>query len=250
MIRRIGAHGLLSRNHNLIKKMTITEIIAKLNFYTKTNSNSLTVADALLLINNAYERVSTLILKVDGRFQWIDDNLTGPPATAQTITSGTQNYAISVTYLAIHKVEMKYSDGKWYVLTPIAMEDFPNDDLDQYFGSSGIPSHYLKVGDEIYLYPNPNFTQAASLKIYYDIGPSLFTSAEVTTGTKVPGFNSLYHDLIPLWASYDYAIANNLPNANQLMAIILNKEKSLQSDYASRNNDERKRTTFKKISYI
>jgi hypothetical protein len=58
-----------------------------------------------------------------------------------------------------------------------------------------------------------------------------FTSADTT---KEPGFNSLYHDLVPLWVSYNYAIANGQPTANQYFAEIQRKEDALQKDYAYR----------------
>jgi hypothetical protein len=230
--------------------MTITDIHNKIYFLTKTNSTSLPAATALMLINNAYDRVVSLIMQTDGRWEWDDTNQTDFPIATTAIVATQQDYTLAATHLSILRVELKNTDGKWIVLKPIDQSQLPDVNLDQYFGESGIPVYYDKLGASVLLYPTPNFSQAASLKINFQRPASLFTSGEVTTGTKQPGFNSLFHDLIPLWASYDYAIANGLKNANQIMLEIQRKEHALKEDYAFRSQDERNVMTSKKINYI
>lgn len=218
--------------------MTITDIVNKVYFLTKTNVTAFPAADMLILINNAYERVSSIILQSDGRWQWDDNNQTDTPFANYTITSGTQNYAIATNLLALSRVEVKDSNGAWHLLKPIDQVDVYDQSIVDFMSGGGLPQYYDKIGDEMYLYPTPNYTQASSLRFYFRRAPLLYTSAEVTTGTKVPGFNSLYHDLIPLWVSYDYAMANGLPNANQLQVEIQKKEDAIREDYALRNKDE------------
>jgi len=230
--------------------MTITDIHNKIYFLTKTNSTSLPADTALMLINNAYDRVVSLIMQTDGRWEWDDTNQTDFPIATTAIVATQQDYTLAATHLSILRVELKNTDGKWIVLKPIDQSQLPDVNLDQYFGESGIPVYYDKLGASVLLYPTPNFSQAASLKINFQRPASLFTSGEVTTGTKQPGFNSLFHDLIPLWASYDYAIANGLKNANQIMLEIQRKEHALKEDYAFRSQDERNVMTSKKINYI
>lgn len=65
----------------------------------------------------------------------------------------------------------------------------------------------------------------------------MFTAGDLTTGTILPGFNSLYHDLIALWVAYEYALANGLKNINAIFAEIDRKETALKKDYALRNRD-------------
>lgn len=65
--------------------------------------------------------------------------------------------------------------------------------------------------------------------------PTAFTSGDVSTGTLVPAFDSLFHDLIPLYVSYDRAVERNLPSVNGFLADIQRKEKELEEWYGMRN---------------
>lgn len=65
--------------------------------------------------------------------------------------------------------------------------------------------------------------------------PTLFTSSDLTTGTVSPVCDSLYHDLIALWPSYEYATENNLDNRNGFLALIQSMEKSLYDFYTDRS---------------
>lgn len=228
--------------------MTISQIVSKTYFYTKTNVTSFPAADMLILINTAYDRVVSLIIKSDNRWQWDDtnqpttdqgDGTGGLPTATTALVSGQQDYTFATTLLEVTRVELKDTSGNWRLLTPIDQNDVPIA-LGQYNKTAGIPTQYDKLGNSIFLYPPSNFSQAASLKVCFTRGPVYFTSAEVTTGTKSPGFNSLYHDLIPLWASFDYALTNGLPNANLLKAVIDEKEGQLQEEYNKRSKDQPK----------
>jgi hypothetical protein len=229
--------------------MTISDINNKVYFLTKTNSTALAAADLLILVNNAYERIASLIMQSDGRWQWDDSNQTDLPIATTSLVADQNDYSLAVTHLQIERVEVKNSDGIWGVVDPIDRSDIGDMPLNEYFKNSGIPDKYDILGSSIFLWPAPNYSQSASLRIYFKRAPALFTSTEVTTGTKVPGFNSLYHDLIPLWASYDYALANGLPNANQLLQEIVRKEDALKKDFSFRQPDDRKRITMAPISF-
>lgn len=217
--------------------MTITDIINKVYFYTKTNSTSLPTTNMLLIVNNAYERATSLVMKNDGIWQWDDNNQTDLPIATTATVSSQQDYTLSVAHLAITRVEIKDTVGNWTELTPFDQSELEGTALTEFYETPGTPIYYDKVGASVFLYPMPNYSQAASLKIYFQRAPVLFSSADISTGTKVPGFNSLYHDLIPLWASYDYAIANGLKNAGGLLQEIVRKEEALEADYARRNKD-------------
>lgn len=228
--------------------MTITDIVSKIYFLTKTNSASFPSADMLVLINNAYDRVASLIMQSDGRWQWDDSNQPavdqgdgtgGLPIATTALVANQQDYSFAVTHLEVTRVELKDTSGNWYLLRPFDQNDVKTS-FTQLSSVAGIPREYDKLGSSIFLLPPPSYSQSASLKLWVKRPPVYFTSAEVTTGTKKPGFNALYHDLVPLWASYDYAMANGLPNANQLQVEIQRKEDALTSDYNTRSKDEQK----------
>lgn len=179
-------------------------------------------------------------MQSDGRWEWDDDNQTDLPIATTALTTDQQDYSLAVTHLSVKRIEiLNASTGStWIELTPFDQSELRGQSITEFMESAGIPTYYDKIGNSIFLYPPPDYTRAAGLKVYFQRPPALYTSAEVTTGTKVPGFNSLYHDLISFHAAHDYALANGLPNANQLMASIIQKEEALVSDYQMRNKDE------------
>jgi len=67
----------------------------------------------------------------------------------------------------------------------------------------------------------------------YDV--TRYTTSDLTTGTAVPKFRSLFHDLIPLWASYTFSAAKQLPNAALFLQEIQIKEAELKNWYGARN---------------
>lgn len=218
--------------------MQYSDIKSKVYLLTKTNSTSFPNADLVILANNAMERVASLINRADRRWQWDDTNQSDLPIATTTITSGQQDYAIATAHLSLDRVEIKDSSGAWHLLRPIDQHDVRYQALGAYRSTNGLPQEYDIIGNSIFLYPTPNYTQAASLKVHYTRAPVAFVAGDTTA---TPGFNSLFHDLIPLWVSYEYALANGLKNANQLFVEIVRKEEELEKFYGSKNRYERPR---------
>lgn len=218
--------------------MDYTDIKNTVYLYTKTNSTSLTDANMVLYVNRALERVVSLINRADSRWEFDDTNQTDLPIATTTITSGQQDYSLATSHLSINRAEIKDSSGKWHLLKPIDRTQIDNEALDEYLSTNGLPKQYDKLGTSIFLYPTPDYTQAASLKLYYTREPVLFSSGDTT---EQPGFNALFHKLLPLWASYDYAVANGLKNANAIFAEIVRMEQELEDFYGQRSRDERGR---------
>lgn len=219
--------------------MTLNDIRSKINFLTSTNSTSF--PDSLLVneVNNALDRVTSLIMASDGRWQWDDENQTDLPIATTSLVSGQQDYTLAVSHLGIVRVEVQDNStptSAWHKLTPIDSADLYALAQTDYLSNNGMPTYYDKIGNSFFLYPAPNYSQNASLKIYFKRGPSYFTTGDTT---KTPGFNSLYHELIPLWVAYSYAIANGKQNATLLMNQIQLKEDALREDYSLRDKDDR-----------
>lgn len=189
-----------------------------------------------------------LIMQTDGRWQWDDynnpttdqgDGTGGQPVATTTLTANQQDYQLAVSHLIITRVEAKDTAGNWHKLRPFDEHDLLNTSLTDFMKTAGTPTLYDKKGVSVILYPKPSYTQAASLKVYFERPPILYTSAEVTTGTKVPGFNSLYHELIPLKVAHEYSIANAESNKSQLfLSNILRMEANLKEDYDIRADDD------------
>lgn len=227
--------------------MTIGDINNKIYFLTKTNSTSFSAANLLIAVNNAYEYVAECILKADNKWQWDDNNQTDLPVATTPLVSSQQDYSLATTHLTIDRVEIKDTSGAWHLLTQLDQQIMKRDRgtaLAAYQNVSGTPTEYDVIGSSVFLYPIPNYSQAASLKLYFTRGPALFTSAEVSTGTKVPGFNSLFHELIPYKVSFEYALANSQPTAKDYYTYLQQGEQKIIDFYALRNRDERPRMTL------
>lgn len=226
--------------------MTYSNLLSKIYFLTKTNSTSFPIADITVLANNALERVVSLILQSDGRWEFDDTNQTDLPIATTALVSGQQDYGFETSHIEIERVELKDEEGNWRKLQPLDQADVYDQSLTDFLKGGGTPVYYDKLANSIFLYPTPDYAQDASLKVYYSRPPVSFL---VTDTTKEPGFNALYHDLIALWVAYEYAFANGLPTMDRFMDEIMKKEEALKEAYSMRNKDEHIRMTAKKVRF-
>lgn len=218
--------------------MTLDQIRSKVYFLTSSNVNQFPDANLVIEANNALDRVTSLIMQSDGRWQWDDENNTDLPIATTALVAAQQDYTLAVTHLQTIRLEVKDNvtpTSAWHKLMPIDEKDVYDTSLTDFLKTNGLPQYYDKVGNSFFLYPAPDYSQAASLKIFFKRGPSYFTTSDTT---KQPGFNQLYHELIPLWVAYTYAIANGTANATLLMNQIMSREDALRDDYAMRSKDE------------
>ncbi len=226
--------------------MQYTDLVNKVYFLTATNSTSFPAANMLIEINNALDRVVSLILHSDGRWNYDDSNNTDLPIVTTDLVQNQQDYSLSVSHLEIARAEVQDSNGNWNKLDPLDQTDVFNQSLTDFLKTASLPVYYDKIGNSVFLYPKPNYAQAASLKLWIDRGPNYFIIGDTT---KQPGFNSLYHDLCALWPSYNFALANGRSNATQLQAEIQMKEEMLREDYALRAKDDHPRLRARPQSF-
>lgn len=209
--------------------MTFNDIKSKVYTLTKTNSASFPVADIAIAANTALDRVVSLIMQADGRWQFDDTNQTDLPIATADIVADQEDYSLAVSHIDITKVRALYPDGTWHTLDPIDQTDETDDDKYQ---DTGLPIAYDKLGNSVFPLPTPNYSLAAALEIHFKRPGSYFVVGDTT---KAPGINPLYHDLIPLWIAYEHALANGRNTANGFLNSIQLKEAALQDDYANRS---------------
>lgn len=233
--------------------MTFADVKNRVYFLTSTSSTSFTDANLTLAIGRALERVVALINGSDSKWQWDDTNQSDLPIATAALVSGQQDYSLATTHQTIDRIEVKPPSGQWTRLKPIDQQLLKRDRnvaLSDYQTGGGTPNEYDILGSSVFLYPAPNYSQSASLKIYFTRAPLTFSyvTGLLSDGTgstsSSPGFNSLFHDLVPLWASYDYGLANGKNNTNQIFASITQKERELVDFYGRRDRDARPRLTI------
>lgn len=215
--------------------MTFTEILSHARRWVGADSTSYSTADITDSANRALYRVVSLIRAAEGRWSWDDSNNTDLPIATTALVANQQDYNLDPTHYQIQRIEVKDEDGNWNKLDPIDYVDVYNQSLTDFQNTAGNPKYYDKVGNSIFLYPKPSYSQNASLKCFYTRGPSYFTASDTT---KTPGFNTIFHELIALWASYDYAAINQLAVKKDISEEIAIKEDKLSEYYSLRNKDE------------
>lgn len=226
--------------------MTFTSILSEARRLVKANSTSFTTADITTSANKALDRIVALIRHAEGRWEFDDTNNSDLPIATSNLVSGQQDYSIGSTFYSIKRVEVLNSSGVWSLLKPIDQADINEMALTQFLSTSGLPKYYDKLGNSIFLYPKPNYSQDSSLKVYFERGADYFTTSDTT---KTPGFNPMFHNLVPMWCAYDYALMNNLSIQKNLRAEIGVLEDELLEYYANRNMDEHKRLSTKKYRF-
>ena len=219
--------------------MTISDINTETRSLCDADSTSLTNATLLIRVNNAYEEIIGNLIALNKNWNFGDSNYTALPTGLKTLTAGTQAYQFDSTYLNVLRVEVKDADGTWRLLAPIKLGDITVGQA-EYYKTNGLPIEYEKREDFILLYPAPaaaNVTLTNGLKVYFQRTADVFTAAQVTTGTKTPGFASPYHILICYKAAMIYCTSYKKDRVPMILSEIARLEKELLDFYALREKD-------------
>jgi hypothetical protein len=220
-------------------------VVEEARWLVGANATSYPINDITRNVNRWFDKAVSLIFKSSGRWQWDDSNQTTFPSATTDLTSGQQDYTLEVSHLKIERVEVKNEDGNWQRLLPFDKRDV-HGSIEGFETTDGLPRYYDVVGKSVFLYPAPSFTQADSLKVWFQRRGSYFDTDDTT---KTPGFAEIFHRYLSLGAAYDYALKNSVANRNQLREELSAMEEEIKDFYALRQPDEHIRLTAKKINY-
>lgn len=231
---------------------TITDI--NLEARALCDADSTSYPDAVLLrrVNQAYEDIVGKLLQVDGRWQFDDSNYTDLPIGTTNMVDSQQDYAFDVRFLSVERVECLDNAGIWHELTPIDKEDI-DVAMSEYLKTPGMPVQYDKQGESIILYPAPSAastTLTSGLKVHYQRTASVFTSAEVTTGTKAPGFPSPWHMILAYKAAIPFCMSYKKDRVPLYQRYVDEMEKDLLKHESKRSRDEQTDITSETVNSI
>lgn len=188
-----------------------------------TGQTNLNIKDFTRLANFAMDDYSSIVMSADGRWKFDDFTNTTNPQGFTKVTAGQRGYTLATNYLQISKVELKV-DGMWRVLEPIDQRDYKNQALDETFKTPSDPKYYDYDGQQIKLYPAPDFSDTgtvsesdpgavASLHVDFTRPAEYFDTTDTTATIGIP---RLHHQYIALKASHMVAMSTNDPSISKL----------------------------------
>jgi hypothetical protein len=231
--------------------MNIGDIV--LEIYSLTDSDSTSYPDATMLrrMNAAYEKIIGKIMCQDGNWEFDDTNFTDFPRGKTTMVAGQHDYTFDTAHLAIESCQVMDNAGIWHTLTPISKDRMgvPEEEFEK---TDGLPKYYDKDGSSVLIYPAPaaaNVTLVAGLQVHFRRTADIFTAAQVTTGTKIPGFASPYHMIIALDASIPYCMSYKKDRVPLYEKKLAEMTEDCLKFYAKREKDVRNIMENKGISF-
>jgi len=206
------------------------------------DADTTTFPDATLLrrINMAYEEVVGRLIALNENWKFDDSNYTDLPIGSGDLVSGQQDYSFAASLLMIERVEVLDVNGDSHKLKPIDEKDI-TEALSEYKSGGGLPEEYARRGHSVFLYPYPvtaSVTLTSGLKIYFKRTASIYTAAEVTTGTKEPGFPSPYHYLLAYKAALPYALTYKKDRVQMIREEIFRMESELFTLATNKDDDK------------
>lgn len=242
--------------------MTLSDINAKISLFTgaDTTATGFATADRVISINNYKDRVITAILQSQDDFDFDDASITASyPIGKRNMVANQQDYKFStalwalmspegaadqasaaISPLKIKRVEVSYDGGTtWYEAIPIDINEKSTDatqaTINSVFSTTQ-PYYDIQFG-AIFLYPIPIVNSTNGIKIWFDRSMTDFTSSDLTTGTKVPGFDTLFHPILAYGPSYEFGLAVGKDNTDPVKKELEQLMQEMRLHYGSKDRD-------------
>lgn len=149
-----------------------TGLLQNLDRLCSSTANTYLIKNKITDLNDALDWYFQIGFKAGMNWELDDSNNSLPPIDTQNLVSGTNRYKVSSfteKVINLIKLEVDDSTGKGWELTPETMEDLTSSFDDLYLDpDSGVPTHYIKYGDFIYLRPVPDYNAASGLRVYFN----------------------------------------------------------------------------------
>lgn len=195
------------------------------------------------LLNFAFEQIMPALLTLTGFLRWDDVNNTDLPVGTFNIVSNQVGYSITtdangLEILNITDVRILPFSGSTTYQT---LDEMTADDPRAIQAMSpnptdvGVPTHYLKRGNQIFFWPNANYAATAGGKIFFERIQQYFTATG--NDTRKPGIPRIFHMLLALYASYDWVLVNKSEEATLITRLetkIAKIEQDLQNQISTR----------------
>jgi len=238
--------------------MTIADINTEIRELCEADSNNLTNATLLYRVNEAYKEIVGKLIAIDRRWVFGDENYSAEPTFTQNLVNSQAPYDFpSSTFLNAYNVEVLDNSGIWHLLERITLDEI-KEKWEQaqleFMKTDGRPQYYEMRDNFIYLYPSPDngvsVTLTNGLRVIGQRGADVFTSTQVTTGTKEPGFASPFHMIIVYKAALLHLVKYKPARVSAVLSEIKRLEKELIEFYSQKGRDEKRVMTNRVERFI
>lgn len=226
-----------------------------LNFSpTSISGNTALLAQFTRSMNTWYHKVVTMIL--DSQDSWdFDDssNSDYPVGTIPLTTARDIALPASSKILKIKRVDVTYDGSTFYKAELIDTGEIGlglgNDTNTDGRFSKTKPFYDMVGSNGIWVYPEASSTDVGNgakirIEFYRDI-----TEFVVGDTIKTPGFDTPFHRMISLGASYDYALIKNLPTQTGILTLLTDYETRLKRYYGQKITDSQFNLSSAYINY-
>ena len=232
--------------------MTIGEISTKITNLTGQDTTNYSNADRLIDINIWLHKVGSIIRDSQDESDFDDLNLSDYPNLNTPLVAGQRDYPIPVSehMISIKNVSVCYDGTNTVKATPIDASELDiglapltktttQNIIDSYFTRTN--PRYDTAYNSVFLYPRAvaaDVTAGGYIFIEWQRDLDPFTSSELTSGTKVPGFDTTYHPILAYGPAYDFLFSHKVyDKADRILPILSDWEARLRREYATKNRD-------------
>ncbi len=127
-------------------------IVQDIYFGISANSSSYPIADVTRAVNMGLDKVSSIILQADNRWQFDDKNNTTLPIATTDLVLNQQDYEFDSTFLEVEKVMVSDPSGYYHEIYNIDIHDQGvTSYLENQASNTGQPFRYDVIGNSILL---------------------------------------------------------------------------------------------------
>lgn len=219
--------------------MTLSDVEARVSFLTGTTTTEYTAANRLISENKALFETESLILEHMDGWDFDDKNHDDFAEMKADLVANQADYSLPITTLKVKRGEITFDGTNWSRMTPFDINEDSNatdstTKAQDFFKTKPL---YDLQDNSVIIYPTPDANVTKGLKLWVSRLGDAITSSEVTTGTKVIGFDTQFHDLIPLKMALDYFITKDMERAGNIKAQITELEQRMIRFYGKKDDD-------------
>lgn len=222
--------------------MNLSDINNQINLNTGASVLDYTYQQRTISFNNWLYRINTWILQAQDEWDADDKNNTNFSEATTNLIANQTDYALPATSIRIKRLEVTYDGVNWYRANPIDLNEIGDAENNPATNSNFTTTNpfYDIKNNSVVLYPAPTVNVTDGLKMWYDrlfsaISYTSEANNDLLTGTKTPGFDDNFHELLSLGVSYDWN--SKKKQDKSLMADINLMKADLINLYGSKQKD-------------